>query len=78
MLMGPDEIARYLASTSDRSLNTDDNAYLEYHVPFDIPQKAQTVVAGLLPFAKLDLRDVRNISPRRNRAGTAGVGAAEN
>ena len=64
MVMGPDEIARYLASTSDRSLNTDDNAYLEYHVPFDIPQKAQAVVAGLLPYAKLDLRDVRNISPQ--------------
>jgi len=63
MVMGPDEISGYLASTPDQSLNTDDNAYLEYHVPFDIPQKAQTVVAGLLPYASLDLRDVHNISP---------------
>jgi spermidine synthase len=65
MVMGPDEIARYLASTPDQSLNTDDNAYLEYHVPFDIPQKAQTVVAGLLPYARLVLRAIHNITPEQ-------------
>ena len=31
MLMGPDEIALYLVSTSDQTLSADDNAYLAYH-----------------------------------------------
>ena len=44
-------------------MNTDDNAYLEYHVPFDLPEKWEEVVAGLLPYASLDLRDISNISP---------------
>ena len=63
MLMGHHEVARYLASTPDQGLNTDDNAYLEYHTPFDMLQKPQKLVAELMPFAALDLRDVRNISP---------------
>jgi len=63
MMMGPDEVARYLASTPNQELNTDDNAYLEYHTPFDMLQKWQKIVAGMVPFAALDLQDVRNISP---------------
>jgi spermidine synthase len=63
MLMGPDEIARYFASISSQGLNTDDNAYLEYHTPFELLKPRYKIVAGLLPFAGLDLRDVRNISP---------------
>jgi spermidine synthase len=62
MLMGPDEIARYLASTPDQSLNTDDNAYLEYHTPFELLQPPLRILDGLLPFAGLDLRDVHNMS----------------
>src|SRR5271157_1822357 len=63
MLMGPDEITGYLASTPSRGLNTDDNAYLEYHTPFELLQSTPKIMTGLLSFAGLDLRDVRNISP---------------
>jgi spermidine synthase len=63
MVMGPKGISRYLASTPNQSLNTDDNAYLEYHVPFDLPEKWDGVVRALLPYASLDLRDIHNISP---------------
>ncbi len=63
MLMGPDEIARYFASIPSHDLNTDDNAYLEYHTPFELLKPRYKIVAGLLPFAGLDLRDVHNISP---------------
>ena len=63
MLMGPDEVKKYLASVPGTQLNTDDNAYLEYHVPFDLPEKSDKLVGGLLPYASLDLRDISNISP---------------
>ena len=62
MLMGPDEIARYFSSIASQDLNTDDNAYLEYHTPFELLKPRSKIVAGLLPFAGLDLRDVHNIS----------------
>ena len=63
MLMGPDEVARYLASTPNQGLNTDDNAYLEYHTPLEMAEPWETLAAELLPYAGLDLRDVRNITP---------------
>ena len=63
MVMGPQEVATYLAAIPGGTLNTDDNAYLEYHTPFDVPQKFHKLLAGLLPYTALDLRDVSNISP---------------
>jgi spermidine synthase len=55
MLMGPDEIRAYLASTPLRLINTDDNAYLEYHTPFEFLESTKTIVAGLIPYSALDL-----------------------
>jgi hypothetical protein len=61
MLMGPDEIRAYLASTPENVINTDDNAYLEYHTPFEFLESTRTIVLGLMPYAALDLRVVRNL-----------------
>jgi len=60
MLMGPDEIRAYLAATSDQTINTDDNAYLEYHTPFEFLESTKTIVAGLIPYAGLDLNVIKN------------------
>ena len=60
--MGPDEIRAYLASTSDRSINTDDNAYLEYHTPFEFLESTKTIVAGLIPYAALNLGVIQGMS----------------
>jgi spermidine synthase len=62
MMMGPDEIRAYMASTGDDVINTDDNAYLEYHTPFEFLESTKTIVAGLIPYAKLDLNVIRNVS----------------
>jgi len=61
MLMGPDEISAYLAANPSDTLNTDDNAYLEYHTPFEFLSLNRTVVAGLVPYAGLDLKIIRNL-----------------
>jgi spermidine synthase len=62
MLMGPDEIRAYLGSTADDLLNTDDNAYLEYHTPFEFLESTKTIVTGLIPYAALDLNVIQNTS----------------
>lgn len=67
MLMGPDDIARYIAANPDPELNTDDNAYLEYHTPFDLMQHWKTLAPKLLPFGALDLRAVVNITPEETQ-----------
>ncbi len=61
MLMGPGEIASYLAANPSSTLNTDDNAYLEYHTPFELLSSSKTVLAGLLPYTGLDLAIIRNL-----------------
>ncbi len=61
MLMGADEISAYLAANPSNVINTDDNAYLEYHIPFELLSSSRTVVAGLVPYAGLDLRIIRNL-----------------
>lgn len=54
LLMGPKQIAAYLASTPDQTVNTDDNAYLEYATPFEFLHQTKTIVAALEPFAGYD------------------------
>jgi len=61
MLMGPDQIRTYLEANPG-PLNTDDNAYLEYHTPFEFLESTKTIVAGLIPYAALDLNVIRNAS----------------
>jgi spermidine synthase len=62
MLMGPDEIRAYLASTPDVLINTDDNAYLEYYTPFEFLESTKTIVAGLISYSALDLTVIRGVS----------------
>jgi hypothetical protein len=64
MLMGPREIADYLAHSPTPQVNTDDNAYLEYRTPFEFLYPMKDILAGLLPFARLDDGMIRNISDR--------------
>ncbi|MGO9059822.1 MAG: hypothetical protein ACLQU2_20950, partial [Candidatus Binataceae bacterium] len=68
MLMGPGQISRYLAHSSVNELNTDDNAYLEYHTPFEFLEQTESIVGELLPYAELDLRDIYNISSQDRQA----------
>jgi spermidine synthase len=66
MVMGPDEIPAYLAANPSNVLNTDDNAYLEYHTPFEFLEANQKNVddieTGLLPYARFDLNVFGNLS----------------
>jgi len=62
MLMGPEEIRAYLASTAGDLINADDNAYLEYHTPFEFLESTKTIVAGPIPHAALDQKVIRNAS----------------
>ena len=69
MWMGPAEIARYVAANPG-PVNTDDNAYLEYHTPFDLAQRWRRLAPTLLSYAALDLRDVWSLSPQETEAVT--------
>jgi len=66
MLLGPDEIRAYLAANPTSDLNTDDNAYLEYHTPFEFLESnkkdVDQIERGLLPYSGLDLKIIRNLS----------------
>jgi spermidine synthase len=62
MLMGPDEIRAYLAANPSAVLNTDDNAYLEYHTPFEFLEPTRKIIDGLLPYAGLDLGIIRGLT----------------
>jgi hypothetical protein len=52
--MGPAQIRKYLAASGDSTLNTDDNAYLEYFTPFEFLDKTKSIVIGIEPFAGFD------------------------
>jgi len=53
--MDSKQIARYLAQTGDRRVNTDDNAYLEYHAPFEFLEPTAKIVAELIRFSGWDI-----------------------
>lgn len=61
LLMGPKEMDAYLSSTPHFEINTDDNAYLEYHTPFEFLERTEPLLKKLLPFAGLDFSLFRNI-----------------
>jgi spermidine synthase len=71
MAMGPDEIRAYLAANQSDALNTDDNAYLEYHTPFEFLEAnginrkdVNKIIVGLVPYTGLDLKILRNLNPQ--------------
>lgn len=51
MLMDSEHIARYLESAEEKTINTDDNAYLEYRTPFEFLEKTETIISALAPYA---------------------------
>lgn len=62
MLMGPSQIKAYLKSLEDTTINTDNNAYLEYQTPSEFMEKTKDIVGGLLPWAGIDPYIIQNIS----------------
>lgn len=61
LMMGPEQIAQYLAHTPSRLLNTDDNAYLEYHTPFELLESTKTILKALIPYSALPIRSLDNL-----------------
>ena len=54
LLMDTAHVERYLGRNGSRTLNTDDNAYLEYQTPFEFLDRTESIVEALLPFAGWD------------------------
>lgn len=55
LLMDTAHVESYLARNGSRTLNTDDNAYLEYQTPFEFLDRTESIVEALLPFAGWDV-----------------------
>ena len=58
MLMDKKSILSYLRDQNETINNTDDNAYLEFHTPFEFLEKTEKIVAELIPFSKWDLKSL--------------------
>lgn len=68
LLMDTAHVVRYLARNGDRTLNTDDNAYLEYQTPFEFLDRTESLVDALLPFAGWDVARVLQGASEETRA----------
>jgi spermidine synthase len=51
LLMDRQHVTRYLARTPDNQINTDDNAFLEYHTPFEFLGRTDAIVPDLIKHA---------------------------
>ncbi len=60
LLMGPEEIAGFLAAEGPVPLNTDDFPYLEHFVPRDLFYATASIMRELVPFAVDPTKYVRN------------------
>ena len=67
LLMGPNQIKAYLNQLEDTTINTDDNAYLEYQTPSEFMKKTEDIVSGLIPWAGYDSDILQNISKEERR-----------
>ncbi len=63
LLMGPRQIREYLASNWDDTLNTDSNAYLEYHTPSEFLDPTKDIVKMLVDYAGFDPDIIYNATP---------------
>ena len=54
LLMGPRQIQAYLARSANGIINTDDNAYLEYHTPFEFLRTTEDVLQELVAYSGFD------------------------
>ncbi len=68
LLMGPRQIQAYLARSVEGVINTDDNAYLEYHTPFEFLQTTRDVLEELVAYAGFDDSVLVNASPEDRSA----------
>ena len=64
LLMDERHIALYLASAGrlGDEINTDDNAYLEYHTPHEFLEQTRSILEALVPFAGWDRSILVNAS----------------
>ena len=58
MLMDKDNILSYLNSGGKILINTDDNAYLEFHTPFEFLEKTESIISELLPHVGWKLNSI--------------------
>ena len=56
--MDKDNILSYLNSHEEILINTDDNAYLEFHTPFEFLEKTENIVSELLPHVGWKLKSI--------------------
>jgi len=65
LLMDEKQIALYLASARrfGDTINTDDNAYLEYATPYEFLEPTRAILEALVPFAGWDRSILRNATP---------------
>jgi spermidine synthase len=72
LLMDREHITKYLARTPDNQLNTDDNAFLEYHTPFEFLGRTDAIVPDLIKHAGWNPDVVlKNCSPEEKSAVAA-------
>ena len=62
LLMGPSQIEAYLNQLKDKTVNTDDNSYLQYQTPSEFMKRTTDIVAGLIPWADYDSDILSDIS----------------
>lgn len=55
LLMDAEHIREYLLRNDSETINTDDNAYLEYRTPFEFTENTESIVRDLVPFAGWDV-----------------------
>jgi hypothetical protein len=53
--MDAEHIREYLLRNDSETINTDDNAYLEYRTPFEFTENTESIVRDLVPFAGWDV-----------------------
>jgi len=56
--MDKDNILSYLNSGGKILINTDDNAYLEFHTPFEFLEKTESIISELLPHVGWKLNSI--------------------
>lgn len=62
MMMGPRQIKEYLERTSETTLNTDDNAWLEHRTPSEFLNQTDEILNDLLPSVGFDRSYLTNVS----------------
>lgn len=67
LLMDAEHVRTYLATTGDDTVNTDDNAFLEYNTPFEFLESPKAIVSGLIPHAGWNVDAILSGAPQSVR-----------